>query len=176
MWAQWQGVRMLNCFVLCLYCLCRDHVYEARLRGELPGLKVTKWAHLDQDSHYVLWTTGETFHFCHSHAATWSCQPYLETAACGCCNMMQLVLYCLHMYYMPEASAFKYSACDTCTVKHAYWEGSICGHLSQSLSGAAKEVSATTGKAGAWPAGLAALPMNGAFVKGGSEDAWEVHN
>lgn len=34
----------------------------------------------------------------------------------------------------------------------------------------AKEVSATTGKAGALPARLAALPMNGAFVKGGSED------
>lgn len=40
----------------------------------------------------------------------------------------------------------------------------------------AKEVSATTGKAGALPARLAALPMNGAFVKGGSEDTWEGRN
>lgn len=53
---------------------------------------------------------------------------------------------------------------------HARWEGSICRHLSQSLPGAAKEVSATTGEVGARPAGLVALPMNGAFVKGGSED------
>lgn len=36
--------------------------------------------------------------------------------------------------------------------------------------GAAKEVSATTGAAGGVPERLAALPVNGAFVKGGAED------
>lgn len=41
---------------------------------------------------------------------------------------------------------------------------------SQCLPGVAKEVSATTGKAGAQPGRLAALPESGAFVKGGSED------
>lgn len=85
MWAQWQGVRMLNCFVLHvprLYCLCREHVYEARLRGELPGLKVTKCPHLDQDSRNVLPTTQDLFHFCFSHAAAWSYRPYLEITAC----------------------------------------------------------------------------------------------
>lgn len=48
--------------------------------------------------------------------------------------------------------------------------GRISGHLSHSQPGAAKEVSATTGRAGALPARLAALPVNGAFVKGGGED------
>lgn len=74
------------------------------------------------------------------------------------------------MNHIRRARACEYSAYETCTVRHASWEGSICRHLSQSLPGAAKEVSATTGKAGALPAGLAALPMNGAFVKGGSGD------
>lgn len=55
-------------------------------------------------------------------------------------------------------------------MSRVYWEDRISRHLSQSQPGAAKEVSATTGKAGALPARLAALPMNGAFVKGGSED------
>lgn len=59
----------------------------------------------------------------------------------------------------------------TRAMMHAYyWEGSISRRLSQSLPGAAKEVSATTGKAGAQPARLAVLPVSGAFVKGGSED------
>lgn len=176
MWAQWKGVRMLNCFVLQLSCLCRDHVYGARLRGELPGFKVTKWAHLDQDSHNVLWTTGKLSIFASPYATTWTCQPFLETAACSCCNMTQLVRHHSHMYYMPEANACKYSACDTCTVRHACWDCGFCGHLSHSRPGAAKEVSATTGKMGPWPASLAALPMNGTFVKGGSEDTWEVCN
>lgn len=73
------------------------------------------------------------------------------------------------MYYIPRRE-HAISASKTCTMRHAYWEGSISRHLSQSRPGAAKEVSATTGKAGALPARLAALPMNGAFVKGGSED------
>lgn len=58
----------------------------------------------------------------------------------------------------------------------AYWGGSISRRLRQSRPGAAKEVSATTGNAGALPARMAALPMNGAFVKGGSEDTWEGRN
>lgn len=91
MWGQWKGVRMLNCFVLRLSCLCRDHVYGARLRGELPGFKVTKWAHLDQDSHDVLWTTGKLSISAAPYATTWTCRPFLETAACSCCNMTQLV-------------------------------------------------------------------------------------
>lgn len=61
-------------------------------------------------------------------------------------------------------------------MRHAYWQDSISRHLIQSQPGAAKEVSATTGKAGTLPGRLAALPMNGAFVKGGSEDTWEGHN
>ncbi|KAA8582445.1 hypothetical protein FQN60_006116 [Etheostoma spectabile] len=56
--------------------------------------------------------------------------------------------------------------------RHAHWEGSSSSsrRLSQSWPGAAKEVSATTGKPGAMPGRQAALPMNGALVKGGSED------
>lgn len=59
---------------------------------------------------------------------------------------------------------------------YAYCEGSINRHLSESWPAAAKEVSATTGEAGTLPARLAALAMNGAFVKGGSEDTWEGRN
>ena len=85
MWAQWQGVRMLNCFVLHvlhLYCLfCSGRVYEAWLGGELPGFKVTKCPRLDRDSHSVLRTTRDLLHFCLSHAASWSYQPYLEITA-----------------------------------------------------------------------------------------------
>lgn len=53
-------------------------------------------------------------------------------------------------------------------MRHSYWEGALGRRRSR--PGAAKEVSGTTGKAGALPARLATLPMNGAFVKGGSED------
>lgn len=64
----------------------------------------------------------------------------------------------------------------TDTARHACWGGGIGRRLSRSRPGAAKEVSATTGNAGALPARLAALPMNGAFVKDGSEDTWEGCN
>lgn len=174
MWAQWQGV---SSFVLRLSCLRRDRVYVARLRGELLGFKVTKWAHLDQGSHNVLWTTGGNFPFLPFLTLQLDqVGLFLDTAARSCCNMTQLVLHHSRMYYMPEASDGKYSACDTCTVRHACRDGSFCGHLSRGLPAAAKEVSATTGKTGAWPACLAVRPMNGTFVKGGSEDTWEVCN
>ncbi|TNN71425.1 hypothetical protein EYF80_018374 [Liparis tanakae] len=58
----------------------------------------------------------------------------------------------------------------TDTARRACWGGGVGRRLSRRRPGAAKEVSATTGDAGAPPARLAALPMNGAFVKGGSED------
>lgn len=44
------------------------------------------------------------------------------------------------------------------------------------MPGAAKEVSATTGNGRRRARRLAALPMNGAFVKGGGEAAREGHN
>lgn len=113
---------------------------------------------------------GKLSIFAISYAATRTCQPFLENAACSCCNTTQLVWAHSHMYYMPEVSACKYRACDSCTVRHAHWDGSFCRHLSHSRPSAAKEVSATTGKMGTSPASLAALPMNGTFVKGGSED------
>lgn len=53
---------------------------------------------------------------------------------------------------------------------YSFWEGGISRHFNQCQPGAAKEMSATTGKVGTLPVRLAALTMNGAFVKGGSED------
>ncbi len=166
MWARWQGVRMLNCFVLHvlrLYCLRGDHVYEARLRGELAGLRVTKRPHLDQDSRSVLWTTQDLFHFCLSHAASWSYQPYLEITACLLRSVAAVIVCNLFLksnggpaahVLLSQTRACRISAYKTCTLRHAYLEGSISRHLSRSLPGAAKEVSATTGNAGALPARL----------------------